>query len=288
MKRGKKIKTEEFNSAPGKITVSCSPCAWHIIKPKIEQWTEGGCWGTGPGRRGQGYSLQKHCPKISPYFFLLLSLTNGLRLISIQFFWFSPFSSPPAPILSDVAVTTGCILGHRVPSWDWVCPQLHCGEGASGLWELALHFVVAFSLPVSLMFSLQDGSFLLLIQIYFNAAHTPSTAPLTPFAICINTSSFILLSYLALISLFFLIFFFPFHFFSFPLPINILLILLPSCMELQGLPGMLLAQVLYFSRHSKNRRCFPVALEGEVLVHGWNYRHIERRHETNSCFSNCM
>lgn len=32
MKRGKKIKTEEFNSAPGMITVSCSPCAWHIIK----------------------------------------------------------------------------------------------------------------------------------------------------------------------------------------------------------------------------------------------------------------
>lgn len=79
--KGEKAKQKSLNSAPGKIMVCSSPCARCIIKPKIEQWTEGGRWATGPSRRGQGYSLQKHYPKISPYFFVLLCLTNGLGLI---------------------------------------------------------------------------------------------------------------------------------------------------------------------------------------------------------------
>lgn len=55
MKRGEEAK--QGSAAPGKIVVCCSPCARCIIKPKIEQWTEGGWWGTGPSRRGQGCLL---------------------------------------------------------------------------------------------------------------------------------------------------------------------------------------------------------------------------------------
>lgn len=55
MKKGEEAK--QGSAAPGKTVVCCSPCARCIIKPKIEQWTEGGWWGTGPSRRGQGCLL---------------------------------------------------------------------------------------------------------------------------------------------------------------------------------------------------------------------------------------